>query len=108
MKKLRLAFFFMTICFTTSIVAQNFELNFEIVNKTGIDLSGVYVTDTDLNNWGEDLNPNDKFENNATLNITIPIDDQTMCEYDIRITDDADNAIEFTTMDFCKLETHTL
>ncbi len=88
--------------------AQNYELNFDIVNHTGLNLYGVYVTDTNQNNWGDDIIPYDRFKDNAKVAVSIPIDDYTLCAYDVRIADDNQNAIEFTNVDFCELHTLTI
>ncbi|MCZ4319347.1 hypothetical protein O4H26_10115 [Aequorivita viscosa] len=108
MKKFAFLFLFVSTFFASSMVAQNYELRFDIVNHTGIDLYGVYVTDTDQNNWGDDIIPDAMFENNTMVNVSIPIDNQTLCAYDIRITDEDDNSVEFTDVDFCELQTLTL
>lgn len=47
-------------------------------------------------------------ENETVVTVSIPIDDETFCAYDIRITDDEGNAVEFTGVDFCELEVLTL
>ena len=90
------------------MVAQDYELRFDIVNKTGADLFGVFVTDTQTNDWGDDIIPYDIFKNGMVVNIIIPIDDQTLCEYDIRIEEDSETAIEFEGLDFCDLQVLTL
>ncbi|SRX54928.1 hypothetical protein [Aequorivita sp. CIP111184] len=108
MKKITFLFFFISSFFATSMFAQNYELRFDIVNHTGLSLYGIYVTDTNTNNWGDDIIPYDRFEDNTMVNVSIPIDNQTLCAYDIRIADDAQNSVEFTNVDFCELQVLTL
>ncbi len=108
MKKFTLLFLFVSAIFASNTFAQNYELRFDIVNHTGLSLYGIYVTDTDQNNWGNDIIPYDRFENDTVANVSIPVDNQTLCDYDIRITDDNGNSVEFTNVDFCELQTLTL
>ncbi len=108
MKKFTFLFLCFSGIFAANVTAQNYELRFDIVNQTGLSLYGIYVTDTDQNNWGNDIIPYDRFENNTVANVRIPVDDQTLCDYDIRITDDEGNSVEFTDVDFCELQTLTL
>lgn len=108
MKKFTLAFFFFSMFFATPIVAQDYELRFDIVNKTEINLYGIYVTDVNTGGWGNDIIPNDMFEHDTVVTVSIDVDNNTLCEYDIRITDDSEDSVEFSDVDFCELETLTL
>lgn len=94
--------------FATPIVAQDYELRFDIVNKTEINLYGIYVTDVNTGGWGNDIIPNDMFEHDTVVTVSIDVDNNTLCEYDIRITDDSEDSVEFSDVDFCELETLTL
>lgn len=86
--------------------SQKNQLTFYIENKTSTDLYGIYVTGIDNDSWGEDILPDDVFEAGTTLTITIPINKETVCEQDIKITfsEDDDNPLIFENIDFCTLD----
>lgn len=93
--------------FAAPLSAQNYTLKFNIVNHTGLNLYGIYVTDADQNNWGEDIIPNDRFEDDTVVEVLIPVEDETFCNYDIKIEDDAQEYVQFRNIDFCELNTLT-
>jgi hypothetical protein len=80
-------------------------LTFDVVNKTGVTLVDVYVTPAETNHWGNDILPNDVFENGSTISVTIPADYGTTCLFDMKITDAAGGSITFSNIDACKLIT---
>ncbi|MFM7091218.1 MAG: hypothetical protein ACKOZZ_10475 [Bacteroidota bacterium] len=98
--------FFTSILFSISAFSQKDQLTFYIENKTATDLYGIYVTGIDNDSWGEDILPDDIFEAGTTLTVTIPINKQTICEQDIKITfsENDDNPLIFENIDFCTLD----
>ncbi|HEY5534363.1 MAG TPA: hypothetical protein VIL99_05440 [Ignavibacteria bacterium] len=78
-------------------------LTYQVVNNTGVTLVDVYVTPSETNNWGNDILPNDLFENGSTITVTIPADYGTTCMFDMKITDAAGGHVTFTDIDACKL-----
>jgi len=98
--------FFTSILFSISAFSQKDQLTFYIENKTATDLYGIYVTGIDNDSWGEDILPDDVFEAGTTLTVTIPINKQTICEQDIKITfsENDDNPLIFENIDFCTLD----
>ncbi|HLW31771.1 MAG TPA: hypothetical protein VKX40_05890 [Aequorivita sp.] len=108
MKTITIAFFFVSVFFAAPVVAQGYQLKFKIINNTGDDLFGVFVSDTETDDWGEDIIPYDIFESGTMVNVTIPINDQTLCEYDIRIEENSDDSVVFEGLDFCDLSVLTL
>lgn len=103
MKIKSLLCFFITCLVITSSFAQDYVLKFEITNDTGIDLFGVYVTPSAVDNWGEDIIPGDTFDADTTVTVTIPVNSETLCVYDIKVTDYADEGVVFSEIDFCEL-----
>ena len=95
-------------CLTSMVSAQDNELKFFIVNQTGIDLYGVFVSETVKENWGEDIIPGDLFDDGSTVEVTIPIAYETMCDHDIQVTDYTGEARIFPEIDFCELTILTL
>jgi len=78
-------------------------LTFDVVNNTGVTLVDVYVTPAEQNNWGNDILPNNLFENGATITVTIPANYGETCMFDMKITDGSGGHIVFTNIDACKL-----
>ncbi len=106
MKKLLFAASFLAIFFvfsTSNTSAQ--ALYFFVVNNTGVTLNNIYVTPAETSSWGNDILPNDLFENGSSVRVDIPADYGTTCKFDMKITDLEGNAVIFTGMDACKLHT---
>lgn len=80
-------------------------LTFDVVNNTGVTLVDVFVTPAETTNWGNDILPNNLFENGSTITVTIPETYGETCMFDMKITDLADGNITFTGIDACKLIT---
>lgn len=107
MKIKTLAPWFLAFSCTTPLFANNLQLQFDIVNVTGIELYGVYVSETASNEWGDDIIPFDTFSDGVTVTVSIPVDDETLCTYDIMVTDFEDNARVFPEIDFCDVSNLT-
>ena len=80
-------------------------LTFDVVNNTGVTLVDVFVTPAETNNWGNDILPNNLFENGSTISVTIPATYGSTCMFDMKITDGAGGHITFSGIDACKLIT---
>ena len=80
-------------------------LTFDVVNNTGVTLVDVYVTPAETNNWGNDILPNNLFEDGSTINVTIPANYGETCMFDMKITDGVGGHITFSGIDACKLIT---
>jgi DUF4097 and DUF4098 domain-containing protein YvlB len=78
-------------------------LTFQVTNNTGVTLVDVFVTPAETTNWGNDILPNDLFEDGSTITVTIPETYGETCMFDMKITDLADGNITFTGIDACKL-----
>ncbi|MFA7361183.1 MAG: hypothetical protein WC139_09120 [Candidatus Kapaibacterium sp.] len=78
-------------------------LAYDVINNTGVTLIDVFVTPAETDNWGNDILPNDVFENGSTIKVTIPPDYGETCMFDMKITDAAGGHITFTNIDICKL-----
>ena len=72
---------------TTFTQAQT-VLDFKLLNKTGYSFYAVYLTDTDTQNWGEDILPDAMVEAGDVIDITFDyIDDETICTWDLKLTE---------------------
>jgi hypothetical protein len=91
-----------TIYYTLDVLE---ELTFEIENNTKTDMYGVFVNGSKEKSWGEDILPEDTFAAGTVVTVTIPILGSTTCKQDIMITfsEDDDNPLIFTKIDFCRL-----
>lgn len=91
-----------TIYYTLDVLE---ELTFDIENNTKTNMYGVFVNGSKESSWGEDILPDDTFEAGTVVTVTIPILGGTTCKQDIMITfsEDDDNPLVFTKIDFCRL-----
>jgi len=91
-----------TIYYTLDVLE---ELTFEIENSTKTSMYGVFVNGSKENSRGEDILPDDTFEAGTVVTVTIPILGGTTCKQDIMITfsENDDNPLVFTKIDFCRL-----
>ena len=80
-------------------------LGFYIANNTGVTLNNIYVTPAESNTWGDDILPNDLFEDQTTVQVYIPETLGETCVFDIKITDLEGNSVTFTNVDACALNT---
>ncbi len=51
------------------LLAQNAQLDFDLVNKTGYDIEGVYLAPSASTDWGDDVLEGTVLKNNATLHL---------------------------------------
>lgn len=78
-------------------------LTYDVVNNTGFTLVDIFVTPAEQNHWGNDILPNNLFENGSTVTVTIPAEYGETCMFDMKITDTAGNFVVFHNIDACKL-----
>lgn len=88
MKKHLLLLVALVFAATTWTQAQT-VLDFKLVNKTGSSFYAVYLTDTDTEDWGEDILPDAMVEDGDVVDITFDyVDDETICTWDLKLTED--------------------
>jgi hypothetical protein len=95
---------------TTWTQAQTI-LDFKLVNDTGKDFYAVYLTDTDTQDWGEDILPDEIVKDGDTIDITFDyVGDETLCTWDLRLTHDASEVdyIYINEIDLCEHSILTL
>ena len=73
--------------FLQPVKAQS-VLNFKFVNKTGITLYGLFVSESDDEKWGGDLLPEDVIEDGETVDIKFARTGDGGCKWDIKATKD--------------------
>lgn len=109
MKKIILSLSFLFV-FIGLIQAQS-ALDFQIVNKTGYDLYGIYTTDANTKEWGEDILPEDILANNSAVDVTFnSVSGETLCSWDIMITTDEseEESIVVEGVDLCEVSVLTI
>jgi len=95
---------------TTWTQAQT-VLDFKLVNKTGNTFYAVYLTDTDTEDWGEDILPDAMVEDGDVIDITFDyIDDETICTWDLKLTEDASEEtwVYLDALDLCEAKIVTI
>lgn len=106
MKKVLFAFAVMfCLSFFASQESQAQALGFYIENNTGVTLNNIYVTPAESNTWGDDILPQDLFEDQSRVMVYIPETLGETCIFDIKITDLEGNSVTFTNVDACALNT---
>jgi hypothetical protein len=95
---------------TTWTQAQT-VLDFKLVNNTGEDFYAVYLTETNTQDWGEDILPADIVEDGDIIAIKFEyVDDETLCIWDLRLTHDEseEEYIYINEIDLCEVSVLTL
>ncbi len=95
---------------TTWTQAQT-VLDFKLVNNTGEDFYAVYLTETNTQNWGEDILPADIVEDGDIIAIKFEyVGDETLCIWDLRLTHDEseEEYIYINEIDLCEVSVLTL
>lgn len=102
-----MGFILVSLVFVSTLSAQNYQLEFSVVNMTGIDLYGVYVSESVNDSWGDDIIPGDLFNDGTTVEVTVPVEYDTMCVHDIKVTDSEGEGVVFSGIDFCEVSVLT-
>lgn len=94
----------------TSKVGKYYNLDFTLVNKTGYDISEIYVSPTKMKDWGEDIMGRDVLLNGESVDITFSTE-ETARKWDIYVTwvgYGEDEDVYWTGFDLSKISTITL
>ena len=92
---------------TLGAVQQRRNLDFTLVNKTGLDIIEVYLSPTSEEEWGEDVMGKDILEHGAKVDITFS-SSETECNWDLKIVDEDDDEIEWLKLNLCTANEITL
>lgn len=102
----KLLFLFAIVACVSLFSAKNSSaqaLTYDVVNNTGVTLVDIFVSPAESEHWGNDILPNNLFENGSTVTVTIPADYGSTCMFDMKITDAVGNFVVFHNVDACKL-----
>jgi hypothetical protein len=87
--------------------AQNRNLDFVLVNQTGLAIIELYVSPTSEDEWGDDILGRDVLETGEKANITFR-SSLTECNWDLKIVDEDDDEIEWVKLNLCTANEITL
>ena len=94
--------------FVTGVCAQEAKQDFTLVNKTGYDLSEVYVSPSKSNNWEEDVLGEDKLPDGDSQHIVFHRSEKT-CKWDLKVVyADDDSAAVWNSIDLCTVAKITI
>jgi hypothetical protein len=88
-------------------VAQNRNLDFTLVNKTGLTIVELYISTTKDDKWGEDVLGRDVL--NDSEKVTIKFSPrETSCRWDLKIVDEDKDEVEWEDFNLCEANEITL
>lgn len=88
-------------------MAENDQLDFKLVNRTGVEIHAVYISPADTNKWGADVLGQDVLADGETCEITFDSGEEAE-EWDLKIEDEEGAAVVWTGLDLTEIRTLTL
>lgn len=97
------------LCLTagSTITAQNRQLDFELLNRTGLIIAELYVSPTSDDEWGEDVLGRDILRHGETVEIQFSRKERE-CFWDMRIVDEDDDEVVWEKLNLCEASHITL
>ncbi len=92
---------------TLQATQQRRNLDFTLVNKTGLTINEVYLSPTNDDEWGEDVMGKDVLANGEKVDITFS-SSETECNWDLKIVDEDKDDVEWTKLNLCTANEITL
>ncbi len=92
---------------TLQATQQRRNLDFTLVNKTGLTIDEVYLSPTNDDEWGEDVMGRDVLNNGEKVEITFS-SSETECNWDLKIVDEDKDDVEWTKLNLCTANEITL
>jgi hypothetical protein len=87
--------------------AQAANLDFELVNNTGVDIYEIYVGPSDQEEWGDDILEENVLVDGDSLQIEFEPEEEAEL-WDLMIKDEQGNAIYWLELDLTQISTFTL
>lgn len=87
--------------------AQDKNLDFKLVNKTGLTIDKLFVGPSSSENWGPDILGRDVLNDGETAEIKFSTG-QSECNWDLKIVDEKGGSVSWIGLDLCKAEEITL
>lgn len=92
---------------TLQAMPQRRNLDFTLVNKTGLTIMEVYLSPTTSDEWEEDVLGDDVLKNGGKVDIKFS-STETECNWDLKIVDEDDDDVEWTKLNLCTANEITL
>lgn len=92
---------------TTAAPIQRRNLDFTLVNKTGLTIDEVYLSPTSDDEWGEDVMGRDVLKNGERVDIKFS-SEETECNWDLKIVDEDEDSVEWEKLNLCTANEITL
>ena len=87
--------------------AQSIELDFTLVNKTGVDIYKVYISPSEQDDWGKDVLDIDVLEDGES--VELEFDEEEEAElWDLKVEDEDGTAIIWERLDLTEITSCTL
>jgi hypothetical protein len=80
--------------------------DFTLVNKTGVDIHNLHVSESAKDDWEEDVLGADVLANGDSLNINF--DGKSACMWDMMVKDEEGHGVYWRKLDLCKAAKVTL
>jgi hypothetical protein len=94
--------------FTGSALAQSARQDFVLVNRTGYELSEIYVSQNNSNEWGNDILGKSTVPDGNTVNVRFS-SSATACLWDLKVTYSADDSSAvWRSIDLCRISKITI
>jgi hypothetical protein len=90
-----------------AVKAQNQNLDFKLVNKTGVEIHQVYLCPSDSDEWGDDVLGKDTLPDGESVEITFHPKAKA-AHWDLRIEDKGGDHVEWENLDLSKIEVLTI
>lgn len=74
--------------------------DFTLVNQTGVEIYALFLSETTNDDWEEDVLGKNTLPNGARLDMNFH--GRSACMWDILITDDEENEVEWTAINLCE------
>ncbi len=86
---------------TVAVTAQQRRnLDFTLVNKTGLVVMELYLSPASENEWGEDVLGDDILDHNEKVDIDFS-SAETECAWDMKVVDEDDDEVVWTKLNLC-------
>jgi hypothetical protein len=86
---------------------QSRNLDFTLVNKTGLVIVELYISTTKDDKWGEDVLGKDVLKDDEKVDIKFS-SKETSCRWDLKIVDEDKDDVEWEDFNLCEISEITL
>lgn len=83
--------------------AQEKNLDFKLINSTGLGIDKVFLSPSSSEKWGEDVMGRDVLKNGESVDIKFH-SSETECKWDLKVVDEEKDPIIWTGLNLCSTE----